>query len=246
MAIGRPMAPLILDDVERETLVRWVRRPKTSQALALRARSAPVRPVSGAGSGALAPSGWAGTMGYCRAIWGCLNSSYNDHCRNGCPGPGNGQMSVKTVLSHGRFALQGLARSSRYYQPREVPGGNLALMEGMDRQYLDTPFYGPSSSTAPDQPVDPPPPATSAPAFYTLRLSRILSSLFGLPGHPIPVTFTVGALDRFYPNPQEVCFEPKGRPGQPCQPDELQQRRLLGVPGFRRPARRLGGPDRRE
>ena len=38
MAIGRPMPPLILDDVERETLVRWVRRPKTSQALALRAR----------------------------------------------------------------------------------------------------------------------------------------------------------------------------------------------------------------
>ena len=38
MAIGRPMPPLILDDVERETLARWVRRPKTSQALALRAR----------------------------------------------------------------------------------------------------------------------------------------------------------------------------------------------------------------
>ena len=38
MAIGRPMPPLILDDVERETLERWVRRPKTAQALALRAR----------------------------------------------------------------------------------------------------------------------------------------------------------------------------------------------------------------
>ena len=36
MAIGRPMPPLILDDVEREE--RWVRRPKTAQALALRAR----------------------------------------------------------------------------------------------------------------------------------------------------------------------------------------------------------------
>ena len=34
MAI-RPMPPLILDDVERETLERWVR--KTAQALALRA-----------------------------------------------------------------------------------------------------------------------------------------------------------------------------------------------------------------
>ena len=38
MTIGRPMPPLILDDVERETLERWVRRPKTAQALALRAR----------------------------------------------------------------------------------------------------------------------------------------------------------------------------------------------------------------
>ena len=38
MAIGRPMPPLILDDMERETLERWVRRPKTAQALALRAR----------------------------------------------------------------------------------------------------------------------------------------------------------------------------------------------------------------
>ena len=38
MVMGRPMPPLILDDVERETLERWVRRPKTAQALALRAR----------------------------------------------------------------------------------------------------------------------------------------------------------------------------------------------------------------
>ncbi len=38
MAIGRPMPPLIFDDVERETLERWVRGPKTAQALALRAR----------------------------------------------------------------------------------------------------------------------------------------------------------------------------------------------------------------
>ena len=38
MAIGRPIPSLILEDVERETLERWVRRPKTAQALALRAR----------------------------------------------------------------------------------------------------------------------------------------------------------------------------------------------------------------
>jgi len=35
---GRPKAPLILTAEERETLVRWSRRPKSAQALALRAR----------------------------------------------------------------------------------------------------------------------------------------------------------------------------------------------------------------
>ena len=38
MVMGRPIPPLILDDAERETLERWGRRPKTGQALALRAR----------------------------------------------------------------------------------------------------------------------------------------------------------------------------------------------------------------
>ncbi len=38
MGIGRPMPPVNLDDTERETLEGWVRRPKTAQALALRAR----------------------------------------------------------------------------------------------------------------------------------------------------------------------------------------------------------------
>src|SRR5215212_7966788 len=35
---GRPKAELVLSDVERETLVRWSRRAKTAQALALRSR----------------------------------------------------------------------------------------------------------------------------------------------------------------------------------------------------------------
>ena len=39
-------------------------------------------------------------------------------------------------------ALMGVARSSLYYRPREASGENLALMQAMDRQYLDTPFYG--------------------------------------------------------------------------------------------------------
>ena len=39
-------------------------------------------------------------------------------------------------------ALLGVARSSLYYRPREAAGEDLALMQAMDRQYLDTPFYG--------------------------------------------------------------------------------------------------------
>jgi transposase len=35
---GRPKLPLVLSDEERETLVRWSRRAKSSQALALRCR----------------------------------------------------------------------------------------------------------------------------------------------------------------------------------------------------------------
>jgi transposase len=38
MPTGRPLAPLILTDEERDTLQRWARRPKTAQALARRAR----------------------------------------------------------------------------------------------------------------------------------------------------------------------------------------------------------------
>ncbi len=38
MAMGRPKAELMLSADERETLQRWARRPKTSQALALRSR----------------------------------------------------------------------------------------------------------------------------------------------------------------------------------------------------------------
>lgn len=38
MALGRPLAPLVLTDAERQELERWTRRQKTAQALALRAR----------------------------------------------------------------------------------------------------------------------------------------------------------------------------------------------------------------
>ena len=42
----------------------------------------------------------------------------------------------------GQCALLGVARSSLYYRPREASGENPALMQAMDRQYLETPFYG--------------------------------------------------------------------------------------------------------
>ena len=38
MGKGRPIPPLVLDSAERETFEQWTRRPKTAQALALRAR----------------------------------------------------------------------------------------------------------------------------------------------------------------------------------------------------------------
>lgn len=45
-------------------------------------------------------------------------------------------------------ALLGLGRSSVYYRPRGVPAGDLALMRLLDRQYLETPFYGSRKMTA--------------------------------------------------------------------------------------------------
>ena len=41
-----------------------------------------------------------------------------------------------------RCALLGVARSSLYYRPKEASGEDLALMQAMERQYLDTPYYG--------------------------------------------------------------------------------------------------------
>src|SRR5260370_27721645 len=38
MALGRPLSPLTLIPAERQRLLEWSRRPKTAQALALRAR----------------------------------------------------------------------------------------------------------------------------------------------------------------------------------------------------------------
>ena len=39
-------------------------------------------------------------------------------------------------------ALLGVSRSGLYYRPKGVSREDLALMQAMDRQYLETPFYG--------------------------------------------------------------------------------------------------------
>ncbi len=39
-------------------------------------------------------------------------------------------------------ALLGVSRSSLYYRPKEASEADLSLMREMDRQYLETPFYG--------------------------------------------------------------------------------------------------------
>ena len=38
--------------------------------------------------------------------------------------------------------LMGVSRSSLYYRPKETSQQDLSLMQAMDRQYLETPFYG--------------------------------------------------------------------------------------------------------
>ena len=39
-------------------------------------------------------------------------------------------------------ALLGVSRSGLYYRPKVTSGEELSLMREMDRQYLETPFYG--------------------------------------------------------------------------------------------------------
>ena len=39
-------------------------------------------------------------------------------------------------------ALLGVSRSSLYYRPKEAPQQDLSLTGEIDRQYLETPFYG--------------------------------------------------------------------------------------------------------
>ena len=56
---GRPKAPLILSDDERQKLQTWASRPKSTQRLATRARSS--WPVPKAGTTKTSPPGSAST-----------------------------------------------------------------------------------------------------------------------------------------------------------------------------------------
>ena len=46
------------------------------------------------------------------------------------------------------WALLGVSRCSLYYRPRAAPAEDLSLMGEIDRQYLETPFYGSSRMKA--------------------------------------------------------------------------------------------------
>ena len=50
--------------------------------------------------------------------------------------------SIASLSIARQCALLGVAHSSLYYRPKEASGEDLALMLAIDRQYLDTPFYG--------------------------------------------------------------------------------------------------------
>ncbi|MFA9462644.1 IS3 family transposase [Thiohalorhabdus methylotrophus] len=57
--------------------------------------------------------------------------------------PAHPQLSIQR-----QCALLGLPRSTYYYQPAGESAENLALMRLIDRQYLETPFYGSRQMTA--------------------------------------------------------------------------------------------------
>jgi putative transposase len=51
--------------------------------------------------------------------------------------PGHEQLSIEK-----QCGLVGMSRSSYYYKPKGESQENLAIMLAMDKQYIDTPFYG--------------------------------------------------------------------------------------------------------
>ena len=73
-------------------MVRVLSETLESRERRSRARSAAVRPSAGAR--AFWSFSGAGMSGFCRAISGHLNSSYNVNYRKRCPSPGKGQLSV--------------------------------------------------------------------------------------------------------------------------------------------------------
>ena len=61
------------------------------------------------------------------------------------PGPDGGRWwtgSTRICRQCDSGALLGVSRSSLYYRPKATSEEDLSLMREMDRQYLETPFYG--------------------------------------------------------------------------------------------------------
>ena len=49
---------------------------------------------------------------------------------------------ARAALDMRQCALLGVSRSSIYYRPRAASEEDLSLMGEIDRQYLETPFFG--------------------------------------------------------------------------------------------------------
>ena len=55
---------------------------------------------------------------------------------------GDGGPGTPEVADSAAVRPAGVARSSLYYRPKAVSEEDLSLMSEIDRQYLETPFYG--------------------------------------------------------------------------------------------------------
>jgi hypothetical protein len=84
---GRPKAPLVLSEEERDTLGRWARRPKSPQSLALRSRIVLACAAGKTNQVAARELGCSqATVGKCRARFGAkrLKGLADEH-RSGVP-----------------------------------------------------------------------------------------------------------------------------------------------------------------
>ena len=73
--------------------------------------------------------------------WGRITWAFRPKSRRRNPAL-SAKNSVKLVLSLGQALLLYVSRSSPYYRPKGASEEDMSLMGEIDRQYLETPFYG--------------------------------------------------------------------------------------------------------